>query len=262
MRRICVPQNDVEDEITEQKVMKGAFNACKDLKSHQLYVGLRRLLIENPVLTPLEIFHEKRNLHGLEEVLNDAYEVGPAAYYHEGKYMECGRCGSLLVKNKVGQLCCEDLICREEGPTRLRRKWEETVLQLKRGLRRFVARPGLVELRLFQKLQRDSGVEVELWPDFDRYDLKITIGGEVWAVDVKDWTNPFLLGRSINEKGQFPRSSEEPWTRAFWVFPNERDSPNGYYMAAFKNSCRQLDKQAEAVFEKGLLQRVSRRASR
>ncbi len=248
-------KSDVEDEITENSVMKGALNICRERELPPLYVKFRRLLIDKPVLTPLAILHEKRDLRGLEEIVDRAYEPAPPAYYHGGTYTECKRCHSLLVKNKQGQLCCEDLSCREEGPTLFGRIWHEEVLQLKRGLRRFVTRPGLAEVRLFKKLQHPL-YHVELWPDFDAYDLKITVKDEVWAVDVKDWANPFLLASSINEKGEFRRSSKAPWDRAFWVFPNARNSSNGFYMKAFKSSCRQLDRKVEAAFESGLVRKV------
>ena len=35
-----------------------------------------------------------------------------------------------------------------------------------------------------------------MWPQFDAYDLRIPFpDGTAWAIDVKDWANPSLLGR-------------------------------------------------------------------
>jgi hypothetical protein len=75
------------------------------------------------------------------------------------------------------------------------------------------------------------GLDVELWPAFDRYDLRIVFPNrEVWAVDVKDWANPFLLARRVK-----PIPSDPPWTRAYFVFPDERRAQREDYLRAFNH---------------------------
>lgn len=239
--------SDVEDEVTENGVIEAALRLCEALNSPQLYVDFRRLLIERPVLTQFELLHQQRRLKGLENVLVDAYELAPSTSRHAGRFIACKRCGSLLVLNLVGDLCCEDSLCRAEGSVQRGKDWDENVLQLKRGLRRFVTRPGRAELRLFKALKK-RGYVVELWPDFDLYDLKVVVDDEIWAIDVKDWADPFLLAYSLNEKGPFRPSTSAPWNRAFWIFPKERRERRNY-LVAFENTYQHLNPRVKALFD-------------
>ena len=250
----AVAARDVEDEVIENLVMRAALDICRHAQSNALYVAFRRLLIEKPVLSSWEFQKQCLALPALRSVLEMAYEVAPAAYSHGGRHTECARCQSLVVENIGGDLNCEDSQCRGEGAPKLGRSWQGETLQLKRGLRRFVTRPGRAELKLFEKL-RKRGNAVELWPDFDAYDLKISLPDEVWAIDVKDWIDPFLLATSINNKGPFRQSLAAPWTRAFWVFPDARRK-RPRYLTAFKNRCEQLDARTGATFERELLRRL------
>ncbi|KAA9161579.1 hypothetical protein FPZ12_013790 [Amycolatopsis acidicola] len=61
------------------------------------------------------------------------------------------------------------------------------------GVWRFVVVPGVSELRLFHALDK-PGVDVELWPDFDRYDLRVEIGSTVHQADLKEYQS---VGRLI-----------------------------------------------------------------
>jgi hypothetical protein len=66
-------------------------------------------------------------------------------------------------------------------------------LKLTRGLERFWFYPGRAEIRLLEKLLK-LGLEVELYPECDRYDLRVIFPDrEVWAIDLKDYSNPYLL---------------------------------------------------------------------
>ena len=250
----AVAAREIEDEVIENLVMRAALDICRAAESNALYVAFRRVLIEKPVLSPWEFQRQCLELSQLRGVLEMAYEVAPAACSHGGQHTECARCKSLVIKHSAGDLCCEDSQCRGEGALKLGRSWQGETLQLKRGLRRFVTRPGRAELKLFEKL-RKRGYAVELWPDFDAYDLKISLADEVWAIDVKDWIDPFLLATSINAKGPFRQSPGAPWTRAFWVFPDARRK-RPRYLTAFKNKCEQLDARTGATFERELLRRL------
>ena len=251
----AVVARDVEDEVIENAVMRTALDLCRDADDNSLYVWFRRLLIEKPVLSTWDFQVQCREMPVLRPVLEMAYEIAPAAYSHGGQYTECARCKSLTVKTTDGELGCEDSQCRGEGALKLGRSWQGETLQLKRGLRRFVTRPGHAELKLYEKL-RKRGYAVELWPDFDAYDLKIALSNEVWALDVKDWADPFLLATSINSKGAFRQSAAAPWTRAFWVFPDARRK-RPRYLTAFKNRCQQLDARTSVTFERELLRRLA-----
>jgi len=57
-----------------------------------------------------------------------------------------------------------------------------------------------------------------MWPEYDAYDLLVPLpDGQVWAVDVKDWANPALLGRHIKPLPETPR-----YDKVFVVVPDHR----------------------------------------
>ena len=75
------------------------------------------------------------------------------------------------------------------------------LLQARRPLRVFITSPGLAETELEAALRGKGGkrsvpeIGIEMWPAFDAYDLRLTFAdGTAWAIDVKDWASPSLLG--------------------------------------------------------------------
>jgi hypothetical protein len=129
----------------------------------------------------------------------------------------------------------------------------EDVYFLKRPLRRYVAFPGKAEVRLrdqVEKIKARKQIKVELWPWLDVYDLRLTFpDGEVWAVDVKDWANPYRLARTIKHFRTDP-----PWDRAFFVFPDRHRKARPNYLNAFRSQCTLLDdKRFSAMFESDLI---------
>jgi len=248
---------DVEDELTERKFFLDVLSTCKNASAPETYVAFRRLLINYPVLTELELQQHciEPDLLLLAEQMRVAYESAPIAYCVDGYFHCCSSCGSLLLPRKNGKLLCENDHCRVMGKYTSQRQIEEKhgVMWLKRGLRRFIALPGLAELRLNNKLT-ELGVQVELWPDFDKYDLRIVFpNDEVWAIDVKDWANPFLLARKVNDN---PIPNEPPWEQAYFIFPNERKKQRSDYLRAFRNHCHILNDKTKAMFERDFITQV------
>jgi len=252
----CASPN-VEYELTENKFFLDILSTCKNADAQETYVAFRRLLISHPVLTELELQQHNidPNLVLLAEQMQVAYQEAPIAYCINGLFHCCSSCGSLLLG---GTLICENNHCRVTGKYKSGREIKETegVRCLKRGIKRFIAVPGLAELRLEKKLQK-LGVQVELWPNFDSYDLRIVFpDGEAWAVDVKYWANPFLLARNVK-----PIPNDPPWTQAYFVFPNERKKQRSDYVRAFCNHCHLIEKNGntKAMFEQYFLKQVKSR---
>lgn len=73
---------------------------------------------------------------------------------------------------------------------------------LTRGVWRSTTIPGLVEVALHDALEA-RGLECELWPDLDAYDLHVKVpategrSAEPYRVDVKDFTSSLLLADKI-----------------------------------------------------------------
>lgn len=259
--------NDVEADLSERRFMRAVFNACQTANSPGAYVTFRRLLIEHPVLTEFELIQQRNDhpeLNLLTDHLKFAYEDAPLDYMLKGNFHCCPICGNLQQPTvQMDRLLCEEERCRRQQVAKPGRviPAREHVLWLKRGLRRFVTLPGLTEVRLERRLL-GLKLRVDLWPDFDSYDLRVEFpDGKAWAVDVKDWANPFLLALNVKN---IPLSS--PLERGYFVFPDDR-SWQADYVRAFRNACNSRKSSAkvciggniQAKFERHFLADVKKR---
>ncbi len=255
------PSSDIEAELNEQHFFLNFVTVCKNANAAESYVAFRRLLIEKPVLTDLELVETSLApvFERLTEQLKGAYTRASIAHAVDGSFYCCPVCDNLLLRTNDGKLICENERCRAKRKSRSDRKipQKDGVLWLRREIRRFIMLPGQAELRLANRL-KTLGLQVDLWPSFDLYDLRVTFpNGEAWAVDVKDWANPFLLGRSVK-----PIPQDSTWTQAYFVFPNERcqrRSGRSDYIRAFKNHCTILNKQTRAACEQNFITQVKRK---
>ena len=259
--------SDVEADLSERRFMSSIFNTCQAANSPGTYVTFRRLLIEHPVLTEFELL-QKRNDHPELNILTDhlkvAYEDAPPDYMLKDHFHCCPTCGNLQQPTvQMDRLLCEEERCRRQLPIRPGRAIpvREHVLWLKRGLRRFVTLPGLAEIRLERRLLMLK-LKVALWPEFDSYDLHIEFpDGKAWAVDVKDWANPFLLALHVKNIPLNP-----PLEMGYFVFPDERSRQHDY-VRAFRNTCNSrkssgkvvIGGRIQAKFERHFLADVKKR---
>ena len=87
---------------------------------------------------------------------------------------------------------------------------------------RYTALPGIPELNLKNRIEK-LGLEVILYPNFDQYDLEVKFKDCSWAIDVKDYGNPYNLIHKI--KDFEPNNCE----KSFIVVPNKRCRLNKDY---------------------------------
>lgn len=226
---------DVEAELSEGRLIRQVFEICSQANDQLGYRSFRSLLIEQPTMTALELQQAciDPQLLRLSDVLREAYQEAPGGWAINGMFRCCAHCGNLLIPLSNNKYICETERCRYQRSSLLGREIPSNhhPVWLIRGLRRFVASPGRAELDLAKSLEA-LGLAVELWPALDRYDLRISFNnGMVWAVDVKDWSNPFLLGRKLEA---IPR--EPTWDKAFIVFPKYRLDQRKDYLRALKQA--------------------------
>lgn len=257
----AVEQGDVEAEVLERRLLSDVLATCRAADAPSAYTAFRRLLIERPVLTALEWQQCAADpvLSLLGDALRKAYAPAPGECLVDGRSVACATCGNLLVRGQGDELVCAEDRCAR-GAVAVGREYRarEGVLWLARELRTFVAAPGRAEVRLAADVEA-QGAQVELWPAYDAYDLRIVFpDGGAWAVDVKDWANPFLLARRVR-----PIPPAPPWERAFFVFPQDRlRRPD--YLRAFQHYCPLLGgvPATEGAMERPFLARVARRVRR
>lgn len=231
----ALPVADAPAELFENRVIEDALAACRAARSPASYTAFRRLLITRPTLTAAELaaLAAQIDLMPVFEVIRRCYEPVPAAYLRKSQFQLCGRCGCLLIPLRDGGYRCELDRCRADGGTILGPALTATtpVLQLSRPLRVFITSPGLAETDL-EKTLRKAGLAPEMWPQFDAYDLRVPFpDGTAWAVDVKDWASPSLLGARTTELRADP-----PHDRAFIVVPAYRFQVREDYARAFRHA--------------------------
>lgn len=233
---------DRPDSATEQidRALIGlAMDRCRSANAPASYVAFRRLLIEHPVLTrdkAAEIALEPA-FTPLDGLLQQIYLPAPIGWARGGRFTSCRRCHTLLAPMREGGWWCENARCRHQGDAPVGPAYDELegggVLLLTRPLRLFVTSPGVAELRLERALLR-LRLTPELWPNYDAYDLRIPLpDGRVWAVDVKDWANPALLGRNAG-----PLPKDPPYDEAFLLVPDHRIALRRDYVSVVRRYLR------------------------
>jgi hypothetical protein len=214
-------------------------------------------VISAPVLTELE-FQQKLMEPSLDivgAVLKKCYPAAPLECQQHDLVTCCADCGNLLIGSPDGLTCVDDR-CPRRGRVRAGRTLPVAngVRWLAAPLRAFVASPGRAELRLRDAVLK-AGAEVELWPNFDAYDLRVVFpGGGAWAVDVKDWSSPVRLARRLK---RLP--SDPPWTQSFIVPAREAVAAWPAYLTTLRTRSRALLRAAgmAIVSERQLVARVA-----
>jgi len=67
------------------------------------------------------------------------------------------------------------------------------------GVWRFVVVPGVSELRVMRKVEKE-GAAVRLWPEFDEYDLLVLAGDDEFKIDVKEYQSVHRLIADLRAK--------------------------------------------------------------
>ncbi|MFC6083752.1 pPIWI_RE_Y domain-containing protein [Sphaerisporangium aureirubrum] len=228
---------DSAAEQYDRAIIREALRMCRESESPESYTAFRRLLVEKPVLTTTDMFEVSTDLtldpvRGLVELI---YKPVPDGYRSHGAYVTCARCLTLLTPLADGGWWCERDRCRRQGPPVPGRELPVDEVgglwQLERPLRQFVTGPGRAEAELERGLKA-LRLPVEMWPGFDAYDLRVTFpDGWAWAIDVKDWAQPALLGQAATAV-----RTEPPYNEACWVVPGHRvDARHDYIQVYARN---------------------------
>ncbi len=217
--------------IDEHKVF-GLLKQC----SQEDYAYLRRFLIEHPLLKDFE----KRELllkyntnDFIGEFVFSAYEEVASDTYI------CPRCGWTMTFRGQEIKCCS----RECSKFYKRKAHNETVktnksiypYRLCLGVMRYIANPGRIEMEI-KKYCDENNLLSELWPEMDRYDLKVTLpNGQIWGIDAKTYSNPYLLKDSIKNDCSFQSANVD---KCFYVVPDELIKEFADYLKICKSALK------------------------
>lgn len=183
------------------------FNLMKQL-SQDNYVYIRKFIISHPLLTDIE--RKKLLLHfNNEQIIMDlvasAYEQTPEETYC------CPNCGWTMTFKGLQPECCHrdcvDIPILKEKCEKIE---PEYVYRLKIGVMRYICYPGKAEIEI-ENICNQLNVKSELWPELDRYDIKIIFAnGACWGIDAKTYSNPYFLSKSIEKDNYFRSANIDP----------------------------------------------------
>lgn len=241
------------------------------------YAAVRQYVITTPWTTSEKLRRHFRDLRYIKieevgELYQDSRSVGSALLYHRSDmskscYWNCSACGPLYQRHdRLGSIkpgACEKRCPGMQG-------WQpldvfDHSLVLKRGIHLRTHIPGTAEIRLYRWLTdevlpaRPALQQVILWPGVDCYDLQLAFQNDVWAVDVKDYKDPFALGKHIKQDKRHFNQSDLEWHEWFYVYPMYRELQRPDYQACALRAAGQLPPNVAILSEKQFKMRVQSR---
>ncbi|GIK40335.1 MAG: hypothetical protein BroJett011_41680 [Chloroflexota bacterium] len=238
-----------QDELTQMgmKKLRDLYRVDAETMGYA-YVKVRRFLIENSVTTLADIQQTLGSLPLLRMKQIMAFYESEDEFLHRALYQSqfwrCPYCGAILNWLAGVPRCARHSICgRLSGDYRGRSPIQPTgnLFRLKESVLRRVCVPGLPEVRLYdwaKNLQStDNGlVSVILWPGVDQYDLQLCFADNTtWAIDIKDYADPFNLGRKVRGKSFYSLGTLR-WDQGYYVFPQYRLNWNRNYVQHFNQA--------------------------
>lgn len=222
----------VEDDLIYGEEQRNVYQKLAAL-SPELYSKTREFIVMNPVCSEDTLRNFKLNyadIPEVSEVISSAYESVQKQSYR------CPSCGWTMTFSGMQAACC-NRSCTNNMPSEADFTAEDIipagVHRLRRGVMRYMAIPGRLELAIRDKAEK-LGYSTELYPEKDKYDIKITGAGRSIAVDAKTHHNPWLLKKQIECDNTLVSSG---CSEAYYVLPDEYEkSRRGFCEIAQGNS--------------------------
>lgn len=192
------------------------------------YCTVRQFIIEHPIIK-LEQRRAVLLAFAGNRLAQDAIEFAYEQFTGEG--YKCPACGWTLTKGRYGLNChsshCMDILPELTEELKLNPA-AEPVFRLKKGVMRYFAQPGKLELAIVEFCKKKK-VCWSLWPYKDRYDVEIVFpDGEIWEIDAKAYRNPLSLRMQIQNDGGF---SAGEFSKGYFVIPTEFTANQKNYTA-------------------------------
>jgi hypothetical protein len=239
--------------------------------AQQEYIRLRRFIIEHPYTTleALENYFMSSNcIVCVRDVAKLYVEAGSRASSlrfpdtsGQEMYWLCIHCGPLLA-TATGLESIKVTACGKHCP-RTRGGWKavpisKEVLVLREGIHLRTHLPGIPELALYDwvyqqyEAQYSYMQEPELWPHIDAYDMRLIFQNEVWAVDFKDYKDPYQLAAQLKGIGRHG----DKFSRTFYVYPAYREKQRKHYAEIAKNNSQTTRQGAELLSDEAFKEQV------
>ena len=244
----------------EDNIIEGTDERALYLKiiqfSQEDYCGVRRYIIEHPIMTIEErhdILMKFAGNANVKEAFELAYEI------FDERFFRCPSCGWTMTSSKYGCSCISEH-CLDHLPT-LSEDIEndaasKPLYRLKRGIMRYFALPGKLEIEIAKYCERKK-LKYAMWPQKDKFDIEICFpDGELWEIDAKAYRNPVSLCTKIKKDSGFPPGD---YQQGFYVVPNEYTKNRNNY-TAIVNKALKNQPNVKCVTLSGLKNRINRKA--
>src|SRR5574341_454791 len=256
----AVASPDVVGELLESRFMLEVRSTCRGMgaRGQELYVALRGLLVEAPLLTgPALLRHKNRfpDLAVWARWLAEAYVPVNAADAPTGEVASCSRCRQVMRWSASSWVCATPRCRGLSRPPRPRVHPAKGMVRLRADLVAYVSLPGRAEADLAAALEK-LGARVVWWPDIDAYDLLVIWpDGQRWAIDVKDWKTAYLLARHLTALPTYPQGHEYAYDAGYIVIPADRTRRQRNYLRVLRSNSAALagDGRLRALTDKDLL---------
>ena len=220
--------------------------------SPQKYTSVRKFIVQHPVCTDTELRKIKIQYHDpdITDIIAAAYEEIPENSYR------CPICGWTMTFHGIQPFCCNQS-CTESNPLpeQLDKIDSAKYMRLKHGVMRYMCLPGKLELEIQAEAERCEN-KTELWPEKDRYDIKIVLGdGEIWAIDAKTHRNPYTLAASIKNDHNFFSADAD---KRLYVIPQKHLEAYADYCDICNAALK--EKNAKLITDKELYRMIRRKA--
>lgn len=170
-----------------------------------------------------------------KEAIHVAYEQ-----FQEKGY-RCPACGWTMTDGSFGPVCHSEYCVKPLPILNDATKLDgaaETVYRLKKGIMRYFAQPGKLELEIADYCE-EKGITWALWPQKDKYDVEIIFSdGTVWEIDAKAYRNPIALRSKIENDNGLP---DGDYQRGFFVIPTAFTKGNRQYTAIVNRALDSLN---------------------
>jgi len=237
------------------------------------YTAIRQHVITHSWTSSEHLRQQFRDLRHIKiqevgALYQDSRSLGSTLLYQRSgmrgpRYWNCPLCGPLYQRNnRLGSIKPNACLGRCPGP----QGWQDldpadNPLVLKRGIHLRTYMPGTTEIQLYQWLKQDlqptlpALQQVILWPGVDRYDLQLkfqrpTLTVDSWAVDVKDYKDPFALGKHIAQDNRQVAESALVWQQWYYVYPSYRETHRADYRACALRAAGPLPGNVDILSEK------------
>ncbi|MDE7328487.1 MAG: hypothetical protein K2N57_01905 [Clostridia bacterium] len=191
------------------------YDKLKNLSQND-YVTMRKFLIENPLLSNemrQDLLLKYDNDSIIAEIIDSAYEIIPSEVFL------CPKCG--WTASQIGEeMSCSQRSCKDikYNKNSQRKKIDSKFThRLRLGVMRYICNPGKLELEI-AKICKAKDLEVFLWPEKDKYDIKIHFKDHTWGIDAKVYSNAYVLANAIRNDIDFQKANID---KGFYVIPDE-----------------------------------------